>query len=340
MRHDRIDCTIYNDSSTFSYEFIKSLRFSTHCNFYLSNGIINSDLYKYFNDLENETNDYFISIKNSYVYFGEKNIPNTDKKIYYKYNIHGHDTTEALNNLSFIMLSDVNSELELLGIIDMELFEVLDHNNVSLSSKVIELVKSHTDQDRFTKNSLFRIQISAMDGTQDLCIEVSNNMYYKEFETYRASGINIPLVIVQKLYNRKVKTFKFISQMKTSVDNKPSFSGEFDTIYFDLDETLMWSESETEIAEMIQFLKIALSKGYTIKLLTRHEKPINESLNKIGLQPALFSEIIKVEIDELKSSFVIGKSIFIDNEFPQRYDVNFSAGIPSFDLDQIDFINL
>ena len=48
--------------------------------------------------------------------------------------------------------------------------------------------------------------------------------------------------------------------------------------------------------------------------------------------------MIYVKPTKLKSEFIKGSSIFIDNEFPQRLDVSLNCHIPSLDLDQTDFI--
>ena len=76
---------------------------------------------------------------------------------------------------------------------------------------------------------------------------------------------------------------------------------------------------------------------FPVKLITRHRLSISKTLNKIGLNTNLFNEIVRVSQDEKKSSFITGKSLFIDNEFPERLDVLQNCKIPVIDLDQIDF---
>ena len=78
---------------------------------------------------------------------------------------------------------------------------------------------------------------------------------------------------------------------------------------------------------------------YPIILITRHKFNILDTLKKLLIDESFFDEIIKVNPNQKKSSFIKDNSLFFDNEFPERLDVHLNCDIPALDLDQIDFID-
>lgn len=157
---------------------------------------------------------------------------------------------------------------------------------------------------------------------------------------FRASGINIPLILVQNLLRRKIQTTYLVNPEEIEFDlvnMKPLYIGEYEDIYIDLDETLIWDGIPLEYT--IDFLLSQKNNRRRIKLITRHKSPIAETLQRIGLCEGYFDEIIHVPPHEKKSSFIKGKALFIDNEFPERLDVRNNCNIPVFDVDQLDFLS-
>ena len=170
--------------------------------------------------------------------------------------------------------------------------------------------------------------------------QVVYNEYGLHWDLYRAAGINLPLISIQNLLKRKVQTLRFVESKDIRClarQDSIHFKFDYDTVYFDLDETLVWNGKP--IRELVEFLFAQKRLGKTIILITRHTNDVVGTLSQIEVDSSVFDEIIVVAPDELKSSYINRRgSIFIDNEFPQRLDVRKNCGIPVLNLDQIDFV--
>lgn len=325
MRENIPNCIVDIDRSNLSYEFLWSLRYSTHCNYYINDEIFCYSNYIYINSFDinkNISNDFKINI-----FQNELKISNDGIKV-----------DEIINNvvlykdmdydsLSLYMLVDFDGDYNVLGALKYLDGNVkcIDHQKESFSD-VVELIKNRKAKSLI--NKLIHVEIK-----DDIIFNTIINA--QELKKLRSCGINIPLVIIQNFYKRKVKTFKFIDSIekdKIYVYDLSSIS----TVYFDLDETLIWEGKP--IKESIDLLYNFLSSGKKIRLLTRHKKNIIETLTLIGIDYKIFDKIIKVADGEKKSSFIDENSLFIDNEFPERYDVMCNSNIPVLDLDQLEFI--
>ena len=104
------------------------------------------------------------------------------------------------------------------------------------------------------------------------------------FDQARLFGINILLLIVQDLMNRKIRTVKMVNDhyidLTTNTIRLPHKK-----IYLDLDETLIWDELEIRVTRI--FYEKAASLGIPVYLITRHKKDVAKTLKKIDMQLAL-----------------------------------------------------
>ena len=173
---------------------------------------------------------------------------------------------------------------------------------------------------------------------QDKINELHINTYFKHWLSYRAIGINIPLLVIQVSLGRNVKTVPvFDSKLVSFKDDIPRYNmNQIKVIWFDLDETLVcrWRP----IKQIVSFLNKLVENNCEVRLITRHTYDINETLWKIGINPSIFSLIIKVNNWQRKSEFVSSGELIIDNEFGERVDVRKNSNALVMDLDQIDFI--
>ena len=88
---------------------------------------------------------------------------------------------------------------------------------------------------------------------------------------------------------------------------------------------------------LMMFLYQAKNQGKNIVLLSRHSKDIHSSLKDFHISEELFSDIIVIDNDKPKSSYIVQKSaIFIDDAFSERYDVSRVCGIPVFDCSEVE----
>lgn len=193
--------------------------------------------------------------------------------------------------------------------------------------------------EKFTKDKVFTLKLWRDQFVGDLRASIDVQKWGWHWSLYRAAGINIPLVLIQNLLNRKIKTQYFVDPddiQFVGKSNLPLYRLEFEKVYFDLDETLVWGGGPLE--EGINLLLKFHAEGIPLTLLTRHQLCIKNTLLQIGLHEGFFRQIIPVERGQKKSGFISGRALFIDNEFPERHDVRLNCNIPVLDLDQIDFL--
>ncbi|ABV37602.1 hypothetical protein Ssed_2998 [Shewanella sediminis HAW-EB3] len=188
------------------------------------------------------------------------------------------------------------------------------------------------------KNNTISLVLEYNQVKDSFDISPSLNIWQRHWVLYRAAGINIALILVQNLLARKVKTRYFVNPndiQYNAVLASAQYIHSVDTVYFDLDETLIWKgQAINDCRALLLDLK---SREYNVKLITRHTFPIPDTLKKIDLDETVFTEIIKVTLEQKKSSFISGNALFIDNEFPERLDVRNNCEIPVLDLDQLEF---
>lgn len=156
---------------------------------------------------------------------------------------------------------------------------------------------------------------------------------------YRLRGVNIPLMIVQSHLGRKLIACNqnFISEIFLNRTQKIKLKHQFDYVYCDLDGTLILDEGISN--PVLCFLKNMKTQGKTIVLITRHLGDPKATLIHYDIDLNIFFEIIHLTSGQKKSDYINHKAIFIDNEFPERYDVYSTLNIPSFDVDAINTIN-
>lgn len=147
-------------------------------------------------------------------------------------------------------------------------------------------------------------------------------------------GINVPLILVQDLLKRDIKT-------KTMVDDenldfaKRTILLTSKKIVFDLDETIIWNGKL--VPETMKILRKAKKQGVDVALVTRHKGDIGKTLQNVGLKWQHFDEIIQVDGRKKKSSFIKAPVVFIDNEFPERFDVRENTGSLVLNLDVLKY---
>lgn len=155
----------------------------------------------------------------------------------------------------------------------------------------------------------------------------------------RMKGYNVPLNIVQALMGRDQIFPAFLNLNVLSPDGillRPC------KIFFDLDETLILLGKPIQVS--VEFLRKCFKSRLEIYLVTRHIYNIEDTLESIGLSNNLFTQIYKVSTSEKKGDVLLelGCSIddlFIDNEFPERWDVRRKTGMNVIDVNQIEFVN-
>jgi predicted ATP-grasp superfamily ATP-dependent carboligase len=155
----------------------------------------------------------------------------------------------------------------------------------------------------------------------------------------RARGVNLPLLSVYTImgYDVSVNPNPYKVKVDRTLISRYKIDYEYDTVYFDFDDTLIVREKINLYA--IWFLYQCQNNNKRIILLTKHEKELKESMRKYNICPDLFSEIIHIEPNEKKSKYIKHeKSIFVDNAFQERKDVYDNCHIPVFDVEGIEVL--
>jgi predicted ATP-grasp superfamily ATP-dependent carboligase len=156
---------------------------------------------------------------------------------------------------------------------------------------------------------------------------------------HRAYGYNGPLLTIYNYLGypiNYINTNKYennVSCYKT-YENKYNLNLFYDNVYVDLDDTIIIKDKVN--VEVIKFLYYCKNESKKIILITRNTNPIVK-LQKFIISEYLFDEIKIVKKNENKSSFITDKnSIFIDDSFMERDDVNKNSQICVFNCDAIN----
>ena len=166
----------------------------------------------------------------------------------------------------------------------------------------------------------------------EICSRIAGTMVAQ-----RVRGINLPLMAVQDYLERDLKAIcnPHIDLIERNIKTHAILDFEYDTIFVDLDDTLIIDGFATP--QVLAFLYQSIKKGKKIKLITRHEFDVKETLQKSCIAVELFDEIIHLRDGTSKAEYVTKNSIFIDNHFPERLDVSSKHAIPVFDVDTLEF---
>lgn len=359
MRPIYPNCFIEIDDSQSSDKVIRSLKYSTHCEYFINgfNNVLESIEFPHFHEsfkLSNmkdkeETTNFYIDCTNGNFIFNQKQI---DKSFVRETICNLERLIERYSHLLKLGISNLNSEEkkkikgDIVFLIDFEgeckpiaAFLETDKRVFFTSTELQD--KLHEFRNEVSINKLkdviFTIAFHSTKADYNIIPYISK--YRPSWDIYRALGINIPLISIQNLFYRKIATYLFIDPSLLHLKNseifykfKPSY------FYFDLDETLICRGKP--VKEIIEYLFCLKNNKEQLILLTRHIHDIKRTLISIGIDPAIFKEIIKVEKEEKKSLYIKKNinAIFIDNEFPERYDVWRNSNINVLDLDQVDFI--
>lgn len=222
---------------------------------------------------------------------------------------------------------------------DYELSKV-DKNEVIIDfgRQQDDLIQFKLNRDTVEVNNLRRHVDGSIAATPE--VKLGEN-YLEVFKNSRIYGFNIPLNIVQGLIGRKQVFIQMVNDDCVFYKNIVYYS--YSNFFFDLDETLILLGKPVQVAVNLIFELHKL--GIQMYLVTRHKWSVPVTLNKIGLNVEYFKSIHKVKTNEKKSDIIseLGGGrfdFFIDNEFPERFDVRTNTELNVLDVNQIMFLQL
>ena len=156
----------------------------------------------------------------------------------------------------------------------------------------------------------------------------------------RANGVNsalLSLYIITERKNISITQFLTFESMRRPLDIQLSPSIKIDTIYIDLDDTIIFNNML--VPASIAFLVKAQNLGIKIILITRHSGDINKTLSFFKITH-FFNEVHQLtDKTACKSSFIYSqKAIFIDDSHKERIEVHQNKGIPVFSTDMLNLL--
>jgi len=207
-------------------------------------------------------------------------------------------------------------------------------NLLDLDSEVNEIASEINSRLSFRGPWFFQLKRDRLDKYKllEISCRIAGSM-----AAQRARGVNLPLMAVQDFLGRSLVTTPNlqVNLIDRNIATCANFDFEFDTVFVDLDDTLIIEGFAAPL--VIAFLYQSIREGKRIKLITRHESDISSTLYKSRVALELFDEIIHLANGESKADYVTENSIFIDNHFPERLDVATKRGVPVLDVDTLEF---
>lgn len=155
---------------------------------------------------------------------------------------------------------------------------------------------------------------------------------------YRNKGINFPLL---SLYDRMgydvdITENDFRIEIDRALMNRFAIDLSYDKVYLDFDDTITLKDKVNPYIMM--FIYQCIAKDIDIVLITKHIHDIHETLQKLKVDPTIFTDIIRIKQDDEKHKYfnLDRSSIFIDDSHSERKKIHEKFGIPVFDIDAIE----
>ncbi len=155
---------------------------------------------------------------------------------------------------------------------------------------------------------------------------------------HRVIGVNFPLLSIfeHERLNIKLLINPGEVELDRALSNRYRYQIAFKTAYIDLDDTLIL-HGRVDL-QVIKFIYQCINQGKQVKLITRHQEDLGETLRKHRLL-SLFDDVIHITAGASKSSLITEQdAIFIDDSFVERMDVTQSCGIPTFDGSMLEVL--
>lgn len=152
----------------------------------------------------------------------------------------------------------------------------------------------------------------------------------------RAKGINLPLLSLFDAMGLKVNIIENKDKLEIdrALENRYRHSIKYKHVYIDFDDLLILNKKVNP--QVVAFIFQSRNNGITIHLITRHKAILENTLKEFRLAE-IFDEIILLKEGDKKSAYIKDKnSIFIDDSFAEREEVQKKLHIPVFDAHMIE----
>lgn len=153
----------------------------------------------------------------------------------------------------------------------------------------------------------------------------------------RNTGVNYPLLTLFIQMNMPISVIEntFSITVDRALISRYKVDFEYDTIYVDLDDTLIVRGKVNTL--LMMYLYQTVNKGKRRVLLTKHARDVHETLKSNCIMEELFDDIIWIKQEQCKSDYIVDKkAIFIDDSYSERKNVADNCSIPVFDCSEVE----
>lgn len=154
---------------------------------------------------------------------------------------------------------------------------------------------------------------------------------------HRVLGVNFPLLAMMELEGAKlhIATNTMRVEMDRALCNRYRLNISFDTVYLDLDETLLGADGLDE--NVVRTICRCINHGKRIVLLT--DRAIGSASIAMKIS-SFFDEILQVPPNRPRSVMVtVPAAIYVDNNLERRMEVSRVRQIPTFDASMIELLH-
>lgn len=155
---------------------------------------------------------------------------------------------------------------------------------------------------------------------------------------HRVLGVNFALLSLLEHERTPVRILRNPGEVELdrALRNRYRHQVDFDTLYVDLDDTLIQNGKVN--LQVVQLLFWCINHGKRSVLLTRHAGDLQRTLSDHRLA-GLFDQIVHLRHGEPKSAHVSsGRAAFVDDSFSERLEVATKCSIPTFDCSMIEML--
>ena len=163
-------------------------------------------------------------------------------------------------------------------------------------------------------------------------VKVAGNM-----NVFRGIGVNFPLLMVYDYLDYDVEVIhnEYRIEVDRALFSRYLIDLEYHTIYIDFDDTITREGRVNQ--HVMMFLYHQKNKGRTLKLITKHQGDLHETLERHAIHAGLFQDIIHIPMEDEKYRYIKETEgvIFIDNAYGERLKVKRMLNLPVFDVDAL-----
>ncbi len=179
-------------------------------------------------------------------------------------------------------------------------------------------------------------QLKENDNNELVLMEIASRIAGSS-AVYRVKGINFAMLSIFSAFNRPISILEnsIEIEMDRSLNNKYKLNFDFEHVYVDFDDTIIIDNKVNNI--LIGILYKFANQNKKIYLITKHLGDIHKTLKKYKIAFQLFDHIIHLDKSDEKYLYIEHRnSIFIDDSFAERREIQDKLNIPVFSMDSIE----